>query len=528
MECGKSLALPKDIPWKRLAYSVDMVDELMDANLPPKWRSSVAVFYYEVPEEDTAEDYPDRRIVFLKGTASITGFNLVESAYQEREIRRITSNIDESELSTWVALSALGWRDYYPCYGGILQVSIYPHEKDLEGLLSIDEFTLPSIKPENLSEVLEKTPYIVDFEPKKREIFEARTESGEFLAGSSSNLNTGKSNTNTHAVSAEVTGKIGAGVSPTAGASGEAKIGYQYTSQDVAYTNKEWSREKRESFSHSTSLNQIYSIFDGYHLGTNRAMFVIQPRPHMVDSDFNLIDGIRRLEGVQDVFLVVSIPKDNKGFCVQAHLDTGHIANLSEYIPLVKKESELNTPEDYARTSDVIVIPNSKRDLLLEYTVGWFNFKNGYFHIRDIEDHIDCVTDPDDCIVYYRGEEVLRYPESDYSYGNRHMELEAEHLKKRIFGGDATIEKLYVSYEKGTIRHEHRMFMTRRIVQNCALFDEETLVYIPGVVAVYPTEEAGPNFSFEMTLTKAPGMGSFSDLKDKDKKSELVSQQLNF
>ncbi len=521
MECGKSLSLPKDIPWKRLAYSVDMVDELMDASLPPKWRSSVAVFYYEVPEEETAEDYPERRIIFLKASATVTGFNLVESAYQEREISRITSILDGSELSTWVALRASGWREYYPCYGGILQVSIYPHTQDLEGLVSIDEFTLPNISLENLPEVLKKTPYIMDFEPKKREVFEARTESGEFLAGSSSKLNTGKSHTDTHSVSAEVTGGFGA----EGGASVEASVGYQYASQDVTYTNKDWSREKRESFSHSTSLNQIYSIFDGYHLGTNRAMFVVQPRPHMVDSDFNLIDGIRRLEGIQDVFLVVSIPKENKGFCVQAHLDTGHIADLSKYIPMIKKDSELSTPEDYARTADIIKIPNYKRDLFLEYTVAWFNYKNGYSHILDIVDYIDCVSYPHDCIVYYRNEELFRYSESDHDYVDRKMGAEATYLKTRIFGGsgeDVVTEKLYVSYEKGSIRHEHRMFMTRRTVQNCALFNEDTLSYIPGVVAAYPAEEAGPNFSFEKTLTEAPASGTFSDLQDKDKKSELV------
>jgi hypothetical protein len=59
-------------------------------------------------------------------------------------------------------------------------------------------------------------------------------------------------------------------------------------------------------------------------LGTNRAVFVVAPRPHTASGEFNLIDGERKLEGIQDVFLVITMPRSLKGFCIQASIDTGH------------------------------------------------------------------------------------------------------------------------------------------------------------------------------------------------------------
>src|SRR5438552_4680236 len=77
----------------------------------------------------------------------------------------------------------------------------------------------------------------------------------------------------------------------------------------------------------------MYQHYNGYHLGTNRALFLIAPRPHTASSgdqtDFNLINGERRLEGVQDVFVIIHMPKSLDGFCIQAGLDTGHQATVS-------------------------------------------------------------------------------------------------------------------------------------------------------------------------------------------------------
>ncbi len=86
----------------------------------------------------------------------------------------------------------------------------------------------------------------------------------------------------------------------------------------------------------------MYQLFNGYHVGTNRAVFAMFPRPHIVAQstqiENNLINGERRLEGIQDVFLVVEVPRRIPGICVRAFLDTGHKLNpgtehLSDQVP---------------------------------------------------------------------------------------------------------------------------------------------------------------------------------------------------
>jgi hypothetical protein len=71
-----SLTPPQDITWKRMAFSRDMVDtDFGNMAFPPKWRTSLSVYYYVVPEEETVDAYPESRVVYLKLSCSITGWN---------------------------------------------------------------------------------------------------------------------------------------------------------------------------------------------------------------------------------------------------------------------------------------------------------------------------------------------------------------------------------------------------------------------------------------------------------------------
>ncbi|HEY5958760.1 MAG TPA: hypothetical protein VIV60_19500, partial [Polyangiaceae bacterium] len=79
------------------------------------------------------------------------------------------------------------------------------------------------------------------------------------------------------------------------------------------------------SYSHTTNLSQLYQLLDSYHSGTNRAVFFLNARPHIVDSPFTFVNGPRRLEGVQEFFLVVRRPKEMENFCVKAVLETAHL-----------------------------------------------------------------------------------------------------------------------------------------------------------------------------------------------------------
>ncbi len=70
---SQALTLPLDITWQRLAYSRDMIDNNFgNLDFPPKWRSSMTVYSYVVPKEQTAESYPNGRIVYMRLTCSVT------------------------------------------------------------------------------------------------------------------------------------------------------------------------------------------------------------------------------------------------------------------------------------------------------------------------------------------------------------------------------------------------------------------------------------------------------------------------
>ena len=310
------LSLPIDIPWKRIAASSDMIDsQYGDRKFPPKWRSSVSVFYHE--PNDLVDTYCDRKVTYLKVACSITGYQ------PGREVGISTPPIDDR----WEEeVTKLGER-YLPCLGAILQVAVFPPNMDKE--VSLADF-----------------PYIMDFEPKKRELYEAVTLSGEVLSRSNStvNLRKGATTTDTTEDASKNASSLSVGaVVPIPGI--PIRVGGDFTSErtrrDISTSEKvdikttDDSREKRETFSHSTSLNQMYELFNGYHLGTNRAVFYMVPRPRIVDrtDEYTFINGPRKLEGIQEVFLVINRPKDLNGICVEAYLETAHIVEAAKPPP---------------------------------------------------------------------------------------------------------------------------------------------------------------------------------------------------
>lgn len=301
-----ALSIPFDITWQRLAWSSDMLDRSFGAGLPPKWRSSLAVYAYPVPLADTEEEYPDSRIVYLKLSASITGWSPRETI----EGHMVPDpSWDDWQRAAWEAIAASPSlvRTYWPCVTAIAQLGVYPRPE--EGVAD-DHF-----------------PYIVDFEPKKRELYETVTETGEVLSASSGSLNVTKGNTSSHTVESTVSGSADFEIAGI-GASASSSTSYRYNTDASDVRTTDASTERRETAGRSTQLSQMFQLFNGYHAGTNRAVFAIFPRPHTVteatQADVNLVNGERELEGVQDVFLVVHVPRSIPGICVRAFLDTAH------------------------------------------------------------------------------------------------------------------------------------------------------------------------------------------------------------
>lgn len=300
------LALPTDIPWRRLCVSADMLDPLTcDDERPPRWRSSMAVFRYDPAEEYQADE--TRVVTYLKVVCTIAPFQpeigLSHPLYNYTKEPELIDSVEES----------------FPCYGAILQVSVGP---------ATGQGDVP----------LQTYPYIVDVEPKKRELYESVTDTSEVLSGSRSSLSVGKSATNTYSLEDYNLDMGGGGGGGLFWGLIEANGNVQQQTGTVAKSNSEVSNvrttdfadERRQAQSHTTQLTQMYNLFQVFHLGTNRVLFLMEPRPHVRQTEATFINGPRALEGVQEVFLVVSRPKTMTDLCVGALLETAHLAYAEE------------------------------------------------------------------------------------------------------------------------------------------------------------------------------------------------------
>jgi hypothetical protein len=301
-------------------------DKLCDAKGPFRWRSSIAIFEYEPDEEN--QNYEGMTISYLKVSCSITG-------YQEnpKEI-----GLDYHGMKDY-------WKDqpgivdyldtlqkYYPCYGAVLELKVGPDSNNI----AVGDY-----------------PYFLDFEPKKRELYELVSTTGETMSRSLNGIEIGKSNSSlkSHevvdidkgfsvAASAKVGPYEGSGSFSRQGEWGSRDIS-QNESQDTRTTDT--SQEMRETQSHTTQLSQMYHQLDSYHLGTNRALFFIHPRPHTIETEHTFVNGPRNIEGIQEFMFVVARRKDIKGICVEAYLETGHIGKVPYSVVEESGESETKT-----------------------------------------------------------------------------------------------------------------------------------------------------------------------------------------
>jgi hypothetical protein len=332
------LSLPTDIPWKRLAVSADMLDEgYGDLQFPRKWDSSIAAFYHEPVESDPA--YCNRRITYLKIVCTITNYQLAGQDVT------VLGWLRDRGFSGWPFKEFdLNATRAYPCHGALLQVGVHPNPGD--------------------GVELHDYPYVASMQPRKRELYEVATQSGEVASQSANKLNVTKGGTSTN-TQEDYDLDLGGGSGGHSGLfglwseqhSGEQKqVGTiqrsQTQNQNVATTDA--SRDRRESFSFSTSINQLHTLLQSYHLGTNRVMFFMQPVPHMQDTKFSFVRGLRRIEGVQEFFLVINRPAHVKGFCLEIALETAHLYVRRAYMPRLIPLADLYTPGNLAKTEKAI------------------------------------------------------------------------------------------------------------------------------------------------------------------------------
>ncbi len=309
-----SFSLPVDIPWKKVCVSEDMIDpKVCDRDFPLRWRSSLAVFSHE-PSEDY-QIHEGMKLTYLKVVATITGFQPEPEEVGIKDRSVDVSWSDPAVIKNYKEIV----NNFYGCYGAILEVSVGPGKQD------------PDVK-------LKDFPYFADFAPKKREIYETVSATGEMMSRSLENVNVRKGTTSagSHEM-LDVFGGAEVSAAAAGGAGGGAGFDGQWGSKDMnqqQYSNirtSDQAREMRESFSHTTHLTQMYHELTSYHLGTNRSVFFMLPRPHIIDSESTFTNGPRRLEGIQEFFLVVLRPESVKELCMEAYLETAHVVSEPQF-----------------------------------------------------------------------------------------------------------------------------------------------------------------------------------------------------
>lgn len=284
------LPIPIEIPWRLAATNQRLLDDgPSDA--------TISLFYYQPQVEGLATLYPDEYLVYLKLVLSICPPRL-----DDVPLKEAAKTLFAGDLPVWNVLLNLTVTPDPPKNGGI-------------------------------------RPFFLAAAPMHRAMIETGVVGNELYEGEAAGLAVGKSASQLHE-----TGSSHAETS-TSGTSGDVgwlfgSVGFstqdtetttsfdRSVTQRVDTTQREASQERRELLSHRTSVANVLSLLDLKHLGSPYLHFMLRPRPlrplTLDPSDPNLWYSQllhRRssgLEGIQEFFAVVAVPKDTD-FCVHAH-----------------------------------------------------------------------------------------------------------------------------------------------------------------------------------------------------------------
>jgi hypothetical protein len=315
-----SLNLPIDIPWTLIDVSRDMMDTVFcDKKAPLPWRSSIAVYGFEPRVEDLPEELCGKRLTYLKVSCSITGYQATEDEVQKARVELGS----EPEVDVGRVLD-LATR-YFACYGALVTVAVFPFASGLRPVRDKE--------PD-----LDTFPHIVEFEPKTRDFYQIASETGEILSTSTHKVGVDKSFMLAETTedtwkmdSSTTTPRDGGGSATTSGGVSSRRT---ETDQLNLSLQAELSRERRERQSTTTQLTQMYNLLSSYHAGTNRATFLLLPRPHILQptAQRTFVHGLRIIEGIQDFFLVVARDREQPGLSIEVSLETGHFPEDAEIL----------------------------------------------------------------------------------------------------------------------------------------------------------------------------------------------------
>jgi len=327
---------------------IDFTKQIPETLLPNPFESDGATFQ--------AVDQPDNRItdIFPSGGDSQGELNLfrelvVTLPATSRVEAKVVHFATGVEMEAFNGNTSIGSQVAGPEQGQIHQLVIEGEGinrvvfRSPQNEAALLEFVY--LGKESIPFGLNEFPHVIDVEPKTRDLIQASSETGEILTSSKSNVKTNKSLT--HTDSSETGYKLGAtgGIKDKFSVSGELNHKNTETEQDNWSVATDASRERQEKEGSSTQISQLYNLLSSYHIGTNRALFLMLARPHVLQPTDHrtFVSGLRQIEGTQEFLLIVARPTEMKGLCIEAFLETGH---FPEGLTLEEPKEEFDEREE--------------------------------------------------------------------------------------------------------------------------------------------------------------------------------------
>ncbi len=277
--------VPHDVPWQKLAFGATLTQsrdsstigsrislESVVSGLTP----SLSLFHYVPPSTSKvlpdSRPFPGSRILLLRIASSLTGMRLSET---------MRFNLFGRSL-------ALPRSEYLPCIGAVVQVRIgSPDLPRRDKPLLYVRDVLPKHQEMVLNEVLGTES--LERQLDRNSVTKNWNVSGGFTV---KGLN------------------VGGGASKT----------------EIS----ESQRERSETLSHILNVSHVYHVLTAYHVGGDSATLTIQPRPYEGES-WELLGGPRRVEGIQDLILVVQAPHNAATITVEACLNIGFLGEITHH-----------------------------------------------------------------------------------------------------------------------------------------------------------------------------------------------------
>jgi hypothetical protein len=489
------LDLPINVPWKLIAANPDMMDTVFcNKLLPLPWRSSLALSIHEPSSEELPKGVSSQRLTYLKLTCTLTGYQP-----SKEETDQIAAAFPEQPNERQRAALQRLMAEYFACYGALLNVAVFPGARKIWREVAIDFAALPDGRPgvelPNPLEIL-GVKLTVEGEPVNRLV-------DNFPPGGDGRAEVHIHHTLTIAfpagmivrkVQAQVAHSSEAGVTMEAFKAG-ASVGSRWSGHDrntilsltideegidrVVFTAPHHQasllefryvvaagetsetkgiplddfprilgcrallNDQADQSTPSDGRGTAQSTVREYHLGGNRAVFLMLARPDATPaSEFgNFLHGLRAIEGIQEFLLVVSRPPQMDGLCVEAWLEAGNFPENADFAEPAPEYEESYEDFSVSETANSGLFARDVATIEAEYTIG-----SGCVIDRRPERGPD-EGHPGVKMIDERSNEVAKKSLTDYSYAatsDATVSVRGEITGARSpFADDATFDRSY-------------------------------------------------------------------------------------